>query len=159
LRQNINEANFLFYHDYFTRKRKKTSRQRETATKIVLDNSYVIPDSIFWIQKPNSKEVKLFCFELHNGFRILRIENKMKQYAQLLTQWAASDKYDISSDAIVLHVFEKESAMIQAMERFKADTYFTYLKPYFLFKSYKDFCEQPFQNWIDLNNTKRHLLE
>jgi len=47
LRQNINEANFLFYHDYFTRKRKKTSRQRETATKIVLDNSYVIPDSIF----------------------------------------------------------------------------------------------------------------
>jgi len=71
----------------------------------------------------------------------------------------ASDKYDISSNAIVLHVFEKESAMIQAMERFKADTYYTYLKPYFFFKSYKDLCEQPFQNWIDLNNTKRQLLE
>jgi len=58
----------------------------------------------------------------------------------------------------VLVVFEKESTLKTTLERMSTDSFYTYLKKCYLFKTYEDFLKDPMNHWTNLEQQKIHLL-
>lgn len=146
---------FDFYH-YFESQKLPNKKYRQKATKLIMGDSYIIPDSIL-LHTAWNKQL-LFCLEVHNGHRVARIEKQLKQYAQVLASGAASIKYNVEVNPYILVVFEHQSTLQTTLERMNHDEYYTHLKTYYLMKTYDDFVKNPCDHWVNLNWEKVHLL-
>lgn len=73
-----------FFETYFEHLKRKDHAYRERATKIFLKNTFFVPDAIFSIT--NEEYTKLHCLEIHNGYRVKKIEQQIKQYVYALAE-------------------------------------------------------------------------
>jgi hypothetical protein len=143
------DINLDLYDSYFEGRSRPVKTWRESATKIRVWDSFIRPDSIFlisdhWVQN-------LFCLELHNGYRLKKIIEQLKPYAYALAQGTPSIKYNIHRSARVLVVFEKESTCKHAIEHLAQDSFYKYLKEYFLFITYDQLMVTPLSGRTTLN--------
>jgi len=145
------------YENYFEKKRGSNDRRTQTATKLNVWESFIIPDSIIGTEFKGKRN--LYCFELHNGYRVLRIEQKLKTYAYIISKGIASTKYNLQTNPYIINVFEKESTMTSLIERLSQDHFYLYLKEYYLFKTYKELLRNPLKAWINLNLKSTSLLQ
>ena len=144
------------YENYFERIKRPDSNRYITSTKLELWNKYVIPDSIFVTKSDNSNSI--FCLEMHNGYRVSRIEQKFRLYAKVLQEGIVSKKYTIWVNAYVLNVYQNQSTMNSCLERISKDSYFKYLKNYYLFKTHQNLLDNPIKDRKNTNQKKVSLI-
>jgi len=147
----------LSYENYFEKNKGPNNLRTQTATKLNIWESFIIPDSIL-IAEFNDKKI-LFCFELHNGYRVLRIEQKLEAYAYIIAKGVTAAKYNLKTNPYILNVFEKESTMTSVLERLSQNHFYLYLKEYYLFKTYEGLMINPFEDWINLKQKLISLLQ
>ena len=75
----------------------------------------------------------------------------MKPYAYALAEGSPSLKFGIEKSPRILIVFEKESTLLTSLELASKDTFYLYMRDYFLFKTYENLLVDPLHNWINLN--------
>lgn len=135
--------------DYDFEKKKKTNwRWYEGATKITVWSSFLKSDAIFIAEQKWA--TKLFCLEIHNQYRVGRIIKQMKPYAFALAEGSPSLKFGIDKSPRILIVFEEESTLLTSLELASNDTFYLYMRDYFLFKTYNDLLHNTLNNWINL---------
>lgn len=147
-KQENTKKSIVDFHSYFEKRKGPNKKRKETATKLHLSNGYIISDAIFSIQ--NEKQKLLFLLELHNWYRVKKITQQLRQYWDVLANGIASNKYWVQSNPYILVVFEKESTLRTTLERMQKDTFYTYLRKFYLFKTYDGFLTDPLQRWINL---------
>ena len=79
----LHQISVKSYQQYFERTQQLHSNRYETATKLKRNDNHYIPDSLIHLGQGNKDY--LYCFELHNGYRIQRIEKKMRAYAYIIS--------------------------------------------------------------------------
>jgi len=144
------------YYQYFETDKRPDKQYRQKATKIEVSDGHIIPDTV--IVAKCQKVQLLLCLELHKGYRVKKIVQQLKRYAYVLASGAASEVFKVDSNPYILTVFEKESTMRTTLERMKKDTFYSYIKQYYLFKTYDDFVKDPLQHWINLKGDIVSLL-
>lgn len=154
LYKNFINENFRIdrYHHYFNRIRNSHDKQ-VIATKIIDEKGYFIPDSTFSINIKNKR--KVFCLELHRGYRILKIEKQLKIYGLALKNGNISAKYNLQSNPRVLVVFENKKTMESTLERIQMTPFFLHLKPYFFFILYDDLLVTPLNHRCNLSSSQQ----
>jgi len=152
---NLSLPRFTYYQ-YFETDKRQNRKYRQKATKIEVSNWHVIPDTVIVAMWPQYQ--LLFCLELHNGYRVKKIEQQLKRYAYILASGAAAETFKVTSNPYILVVFEKANTLRTTLERLKKDTFYTYLKQYYLFKTVDDFIKDPLNHWINLNEDIISLL-
>lgn len=148
--------NLLLYDYDFEKKKKMNGKGIEGATKISTGSSFLKSDAIFMTQAGN--EASLFCVEIHNQHRVTKLTKQLRPYAYVLAQGTASQKYHLNKNPRILILFEKESTLRTSLELVANDSFYLYLREYFLFKTIDNFLICPLQNWINLNKESVHLL-
>lgn len=150
------QVSLEFFNYDFERRKKISGRGVEWATKIKVWSGFLKSDAVFMMNA--QWEHHLYCLEVHNWYRVNRIVKQMKPYAYALAEWSPATKYGVDKSPRILIAFEKESTMCAALEITSQDTFYLYMREYFLFKSSKDILSEPLSWWINLKKEQVNLL-
>jgi|GEM_PF-6001455 len=63
-------------------------------------------------------------------------------YAKILQSGIVSEKYNLETNTYVLNVYEKESTLIACKERIERDSYYKYLREYYLHVTYDNLTKR-----------------
>ena len=164
---NLSINRFRYYH-YF-QKFRKPRWFPQTATKLQIDNEVIIPDSVaisLWASyevgessKKWTSQQLLFLIEIHNWHRVKKIVQQLKPYAMVIASWIAWSTFWLSVNPKILVLFEHESTLQSTLEIMSKDTYYTYLKDFYLFKTFEDFKTDANSQRVNLRKEKVTLLE
>lgn len=152
-----NGLEIKWLESYFERGSTNSNNRRETATKLKLDKSFIISDSIFLIEDKGFK--RLFCLELHNWQRAKKICDQMITYTDILSEGIVSKKYWEECPSIVLIVFEHLSTLKTCVERLRALSKFDRMRKYFLCNTIHNLKEKPDTFWVSLDGEKVFLSD
>ena len=139
----------MFYSYDFERRKDCRSKRYICATKVRTSKSVLKSDSMFMINI--NGQANLFCLELHNQYRVTRIVGQLKPYAYALAEGSWNTQYWFNKSPRILVVFEKESTLYSALEVLSSDTFYLFMKDYFLLNTYENAIQHPFDNWLNLN--------
>jgi hypothetical protein len=127
-----------FFHTYFdtdgaNRGTPPTDRLRR-LTKVPLDRFHLIPDGIFLVATPDSKN-HLFALEVYNGRDTQRVHKQLRKHLQAQAEGAIATAYGLTLPYRVLLTFDSEAAMRAVIGRVRDDGQFAESEPYFAFNT------------------------
>ena len=144
----------FFLYD-FEKSKTEESKRYQCATKVKSSLGSLKSDALFKVK--NDQRAFLFCLEVHNQYRVWRLIRQTKPYAYSLAEWSRNTKYWFNQSPRVLVVYEMESTLYNALEVLSADTFYLYMRDYFLFKTYESTLNDPLNNRMNLRKEKVNI--
>lgn len=150
IRQVSEKYNFKigFYDNYYEWKKNPVINRRATSTRLELDSGFIRADSIFHLIWPKSE--MLYCFELHNGYRVKKICEQAEAYVEVLANGAVSRLYQSWLPSKVLIAFEHMATLKTTFERLRAIPKFDEMRDYFLFTTTEVIINNPEAHRVSL---------
>ena len=158
LRQSWEQSwwTMLFTHQYFE-KMANSKGYKEVSTKINLNQWILKSDLIFCVEQNWNQQ--LSCLEVHNGNRVKKISDQIKQYVPALSSGAISEKFNHHGNPWILLVFQEEATMRTIIERIGSDAFYMYLMDFYLFKSFDQILVEPISGRINLHGNQVALID
>ena len=150
---NIDSVMYLHYFETIV---SAQNWRRQTATKISYDWGSLKSDAVCLVSDNNSSEVFLLI-EIHNGNRVQRMVDTIKNYSHILSQWSASVQFNSSRNPRIIIVFEHEQTLRSVLEHVSMDRYYSYLLDYYWLATYDDLLVAPWDCRINLAGQKKSL--
>lgn len=138
------------YKNYFT-----NSDDFETATALLLNNTYIVPD---FIMSYTGSRIMYFVGELTNGHEVTLAIKKLKELHECMVKRLFLANYGWDKTPRVLAIMESDDLLRLTLKRIKSDPYFENVPPAFLFNTVNNISES-FETWYDISGNITKLSE